>query len=207
MVSSQGFGKELTYFDLIVIGLPGIFDALNVNAVRGNSRFIPRTLVSCGFTAREPATMPSPVSTRAWPRDPALDPRSGISFLAWKFRGLRPLTTIGAVVDSVRTTFVPFVSVPTTFRCSTKCCCSSFRLPLLAVALYLEKSGLSVYRRGFNRLEQKMGPSCSPVCHLHPELQTPPPDRVHGVLAVGLLPVVRERNQGQWWRFLVGRLW
>ena len=139
MVPLQGFGKELTYFDLIVIGLPGIFEALNVKAVRGNSRFSPRTLESCGFTASDPATMPSPVSTSACPRDPALDPKSGISFLAWKFRGLRPLTTIGAVVDSVRMTLVPFASVPTTFRCSTKCCCSSFLLPLLAVALFGKK--------------------------------------------------------------------
>lgn len=60
--------------------------------------------------------MPSPVSTNACPREPALDPKRGISFRAWKFRGLRPRTTIGAVVDSVRTTFDPFAKVPTTFK-------------------------------------------------------------------------------------------
>lgn len=49
---------------------------------------------------------------------------------------------MGAVVLSVRTTLDPFVRVPTTLRCSTKCCWSSFRLPLFAVALsffYLAK--------------------------------------------------------------------
>lgn len=117
------------------MGLPGIFEALNVNAVLGSSRPSPLSFGSWGFTASGPATMPRPVSTSAWPREPALDPRSGISLRAWKFRGLRPLTTIGAVVDSARATFVPFANDPITLRCSTKCCCSSFRLPLLAVAL------------------------------------------------------------------------
>lgn len=91
---------------------------------------------SPGLTVKGPATMPSPVSTRACPRDPALDPRSGISFRAWKFRGLLPRTTIGAVVDSVSTDFDPFARVAITFRWRTKCCCSSFLLPLFAVALF-----------------------------------------------------------------------
>ena len=77
---------------------------------------------SPGFAARGPATIPRPVSTRAWPREPALDPRRGISLRAWKFRGLLPRTTIGAVVDSVNTDLDPFAKVPTTFKCRTKCC-------------------------------------------------------------------------------------
>lgn len=130
------FGREgTTHFDLMVMGLPGIFEALKVNAVLGSSRPSPLNFGSWGFTASGPATMPRPVSTSAWPREPALEPRSGISLRAWKFRGLRPLTTIGAVVDSARATLDPFANDPITLRCSTKCCCSSFRLPLLAVAL------------------------------------------------------------------------
>lgn len=42
--------------------------------------------------------------------------------------------------------------------------------------------------------------------NLHSKLQTPPPDRIHRVLAIGLLPIVRERDQGQRRRFLVCRL-
>lgn len=129
-------GQQSTHFDrILAIGLPGIFGALNVNAVRGNSMFSGLAFTSCGLIARGPATMPSPVSTRAWPLEPALEPSSGISFLAWKFRGLRPRTTMGAVAASVSTTLEPFANVPITFRCTTKCCCSSFLLPLLAVAL------------------------------------------------------------------------
>lgn len=106
-----------TYFDrMLAIGLAGNLGALNVNAVRGSSMLRGLAFTSCGLIARGPATMPSPVSTRACPRDPALDPRSGISFLAWKLRGLRPRTTIGAVAASVSTTFDPFANVPMTFR-------------------------------------------------------------------------------------------
>lgn len=112
----------MTYFDRIDIGLWGSFGALKVKAVRGKSRFSGLVFESWGFADNGPATIPSPVSTRAWPLEPALDPNSGISFLAWKFRGLRPRTTMGAVVLSVRTTLEPFVRVPTTLRCKTKCC-------------------------------------------------------------------------------------
>lgn len=128
-------GTGWTYFDRIPIGLGGIFGALKVNAVRGSSRFTGLAFASCGFTANGPATIPSPVSTRAWPLEPALDPSSGISFRAWKFRGLRPRTTIGAVVASVKTTLDPLVKVPITFKWRTKCCWSSFLRPLFAVAL------------------------------------------------------------------------
>lgn len=107
---------------------------VKVKADLGTSMFNALAL-SCGLIAKGPATIPSPVSTSACPLDPALEPKSGISFLAWKFLGLRPLTTMGAVVASVRTIFVPFASVPTTLRWSTKCCWSSFRRPLFAVAL------------------------------------------------------------------------
>lgn len=76
----------------------------------------PLALASCGLAANGPATMPSPVSTKAWPLDPALDPNRGISFLAWKLRGLRPRTTMGAVVDSVSTILLPLAKVATTLR-------------------------------------------------------------------------------------------
>jgi hypothetical protein len=115
--------------------VPGIFGALKVKAVRGSCASMPLGLASWCFALKGPATTPNPVSTRACPREPALDPNRGISLRAWKLRGLRPRTTIGAVVDSVRTVLVPLANVATTFRCSTKCCWSSFRRPLFAVAL------------------------------------------------------------------------
>lgn len=68
-------------------------------------------LASCGFMLSVPATTPRPVSTSAWPLEPALEPKSGISLRAWKLRGLRPRTTIGAVVDSVMTVFVLLANV------------------------------------------------------------------------------------------------
>lgn len=121
--SNKGGKKNDTYFDLIlVMGLAGNLGALNVNAVRGSSIFSGRALTSCGLMDSDPATIPSPVSTKACPRDPALDPSSGISLRAWKLRGLRPRTTIGAVVASLSTTFEPFVSDAITLRCTTKCC-------------------------------------------------------------------------------------
>lgn len=122
-----------TYFDRMPIGLGGIFGpAEKVKADRGTSMF---SVLALSLIVNGPATIPNPVSTRAWPLDPALDPNRGISFLAWKFRGLLPRTTIGAVDDSVKTTLLPLPRVPITFRCSTKCCCNSFRRPLFAVAL------------------------------------------------------------------------
>lgn len=119
------------------MGAPGILGppALKVNAERGICMSNPLALASCGLIANGPATMPSPVSTKAWPLEPALDPSRGISFLAWKLRGLRPRTTMGAVVASVSTILLPLANVPTTLRWSTKCCWSSFRRPLFAVAL------------------------------------------------------------------------
>ena len=110
--------KGATYFDLTALNwLLVIFGGLKVNVDRvGTGRFMPLALPSCCFMERAPATTPSPVSTKAWPLEPALDPNRGISFLAWKFRGLLPLTTIGAVVDSVSVTLVPSVKVPITFR-------------------------------------------------------------------------------------------
>lgn len=134
--TSMGRRGETTYFDRMPIGLCGIcLGVLKVKPVLGRFRSTGRGFDSAGFAVNGPATIPSPVSTRAWPRDPALEPSRGISFLAWKFRGLRPRTTIGDVVASVSTTLDPLASVPTTLRCNMKCCCSSFRLPLFAVAL------------------------------------------------------------------------
>lgn len=135
-IASRTESRNSTYFDrILVIGLAGNFGALKVNAVRGSSMFKGLALTSWGLIDNGPATIPRPVSTRAWPLEPALEPRSGISFLAWKFRGLRPRTTIGAVAASLITTLVPFDKVPIIFRCTTKCCWSSFLLPLFAVAL------------------------------------------------------------------------
>ena len=56
---------HIAHFDLMFNGLPGSFEALKVNAVRGSSRFKPRAFGSCGFSGRGPATMPIPDSTRA----------------------------------------------------------------------------------------------------------------------------------------------
>lgn len=78
--------------------------------------------LASGLMVRALATTPRPVSTSDWPLEPALEPSRGISLRAWKLRGLRPLTTMGAVVDSVRTTFELSVKVPRTLRCRTKCC-------------------------------------------------------------------------------------
>lgn len=104
------------------MGLGGIFGpAVKVKDERGSSSAIALAL-SCVLTVKGPATIPIPVSTRAWPRDPALEPNKGISFLAWKLRGLRPRTTIGEVVDSARTTFEPLANVAIALRCKTKCC-------------------------------------------------------------------------------------
>jgi hypothetical protein len=105
--------------DRICIGLCGIcFGAVNVNADLGTSRLDRRGLESYGGLLRMTAcaTMPWPVSTRVCPREPALDPSSGISFRAWKFRGLLPRTTIGAVVISESTSFCPLANVPWSFR-------------------------------------------------------------------------------------------
>ena len=143
-----------TYFALIFIGLPGNFVALNVKAVRGSSKLSALAFGSPGLMVKGPATIPSPVSTSAWPLDPADDPRRGISFRAWKFRGLRPRTTIGAVVASRSTALLPFARVATILRWSTKCCCNSFLLPLLAVALYMQSSWLA--RHG-GRRDRRMG--------------------------------------------------
>lgn len=107
------------------MGLCGIcFGAVKVKADRGTSKLETRGLESYGglFKMTAWATIPWPVSTKVCPREPALDPSRGISFLAWKFRGLLPRTTIGAVVSSERTSFCPLASVPWSFRCSTKCC-------------------------------------------------------------------------------------
>ena len=70
-----------THLDRIDIGLGGILGvAVNVNDERGISRAIALAF-SCVFTVRGPATIPMPVSTRACPLDPALEPKRGISFL------------------------------------------------------------------------------------------------------------------------------
>lgn len=136
--SIRGAGD--TYFDRMAwvgVGVcaPVILGALKVNALRGTCISKPLNLASSGLADRGPATIPNPVSTNACPLDPALDPSRGISFRAWKFLGLLPRTTIGEVMYSLRTILFPFVKVATILRCRMKCCCSSFLLPLFAVAL------------------------------------------------------------------------
>lgn len=152
-----------------------------MKADRGRRTSCPLAFASSCLAFNVPATTPRPDSTSAWPRDPALDPSRGISLRAWKFRGLRPRTTMGAVMDSVKTTFELLASVPYTLRCSTKCCCSSFRRPLFAVALL----GLSLGQGG------KGGFSS------HSELQPPPANRVHGEIAFCIWALVLEGNQGE----------
>lgn len=59
----------------------------------------------------------------------------GTSFLAAKLRGLLPRTITAPERDSAIENFSPVDTVAITFRCSVKCCCSSFLRPLLAVAI------------------------------------------------------------------------
>ena len=96
----------------------GGFGALKVKADRGTCiSTLPLDLFSCCcFMLSVPATTPRPFSTRAWPLEPALDPSRGISLRAWKFRGLRPRTTIGAVTDSDKVTLELFERVACTLR-------------------------------------------------------------------------------------------
>ena len=57
------------------------------------------------------------------------------SFRCWKFLGLRPRTTMADDLTSAIETFTPVVKVAIRFSLTTKCCCSSFRRPLFAVAI------------------------------------------------------------------------
>lgn len=130
-----GVSLRATYLDLMEPSvLPGGFGGLKVKDERGTCMSTLLAFASCR-RLRALATTPKPVSTKAWPLEPALDPSKGISLRAWKLRGLRPRTTMGAVVDSDRTTLELSARVPKTLRCRTKCCWSSFLRPLLAVAL------------------------------------------------------------------------
>ena len=52
-----------------------------------------------------------------------------------KFLGLRPRTTMAADLTSAIETLSPVDKVATSFSLATKCCCSSFRRPLFAVAI------------------------------------------------------------------------
>lgn len=79
--------------------------------------------------------IPATVFTSGGPPREAEEPKRGISFLDWKFLGLRPRTTMGAVVVSQTLTFASFARVATTSRCKVKCCWSSRLRPLLAVAI------------------------------------------------------------------------
>lgn len=125
------------------------------------------------------ATTPTPVSTNAWPLEPALEPKRGISLRAWKFRGLRPRTTIGDVMASARVTLVLSGNVPNTLRCRTKCCWSSFLRPLLAVALKV----LSEYVVDQGRTKSEKRIKLSALGNLHPELEATPADGINGKLS------------------------
>jgi len=57
------------------------------------------------------------------------------SFFGWKFLGLRPRTTMAADMASAMGTLFPLDSVATSLSLATKCCWSSLRRPLLAVAI------------------------------------------------------------------------
>ena len=52
-----------------------------------------------------------------------------------KFLGLRPRTTMAADFTSAIETLSPVDKVAMSFSLATKCCCSSFRRPLFAVAI------------------------------------------------------------------------
>ena len=62
-------------------------------------------------------------------------PFKGRSFRDWKFLGLRPRTIIAPDCTSHIDILPPVASVASTFSRTTKCCCSSFRRPLFAVAI------------------------------------------------------------------------
>ena len=151
-----------------------------MKADRGIDMSIPLAFASWCLPLKVPATTPKPDSTSAWPREPALEPSKGISFRAWKFRGLRPRTTMGAVVDSAMTTLELLESVATTLRCKTKCCWSSFLRPLLAVALTLRQLYQLPWRDR----------------NAHSELQPPPSYRIHGKFPIRIRIILLERDQG-----------
>ena len=62
-------------------------------------------------------------------------PLMGRSLRAWKLRGLLPRTIIAPECTSHIGTLTPLARVAITFNRTTKCCCSSFLLPLFAVAI------------------------------------------------------------------------
>ena len=99
--------------------LLGTFGGLKVNSDRGSCISIVGwgCLVSAlGGLTGGPAITPTPDSTRTCPLEPVLEPSKGISFRVEKFRGLRPRTTMGAVVDSAKQTFELLLSVAIAFR-------------------------------------------------------------------------------------------
>jgi hypothetical protein len=69
-------------------------------------------VIGASMLVDEPVAVPLVVirSSGAAPREDE-DPTSGISFLAWKFRGLRPLTTIGAVEVWQTLNLTPFAEI------------------------------------------------------------------------------------------------
>jgi len=124
-----------TYVCLRLAGDPDSVLESNVKAVLGSSKAsalgIVALLWSIGVSA---PTLVATCNSGGTPLEDEL-PANGISFLAWKLRGLLPLTMTGAVLFSLKLTLVPSVKVPTTLRCKRKCCWSSRRRPLFAVAM------------------------------------------------------------------------
>lgn len=105
----------------------------NVKDVLGSSN--PPSFASFAFVSEDAAIMlVATCNSGGFPLEDD-DPTKGISFRAWKFLGLRPRTTMGAVEFSEMFNFVPFANVPMTFKCSVKCCCNSRLRPLFAVAI------------------------------------------------------------------------
>lgn len=76
----------------------------------------PRSALGSAFASGGPAMTPTPVSTSTCPLEPVLDPNRGISLRVEKFRGLRPRTTIGAVVDSAMVIVELSLNVAMTLR-------------------------------------------------------------------------------------------
>ena len=108
--------------------LPGLKEGKGVSGLRSLFK------EGVGFGGSEPVRRPTFVGRPVPLRPVALSP-TGRSFRCWKFLGLRPRTTMAADLASAMVTLSPDDKVATSLRRATKCCWSSFRRPLLAVAI------------------------------------------------------------------------